>query len=105
MVDFPGLSPALTGSYHPVSKTGYAHWLQLNPALSVGVVEWTHATRHSSRRPVSVQKNKQTGQDASRQHDLGELSITLISSRFYSNKPLFHLSLRHVIICLGHHSQ
>ncbi len=35
---FSGLSPALTGSNHPVTEAGDTHWLQLNPGLSVGVI-------------------------------------------------------------------
>lgn len=48
--------PALTSSDHPMADAGYAHWLQLNPGLSVCVIERTHAARHSGRLPSSVQK-------------------------------------------------
>lgn len=48
--------PALTSSDHPVAEAGYAHWLQLNPGLSVCVIEWTHAACHSGRLPTSVQR-------------------------------------------------
>ena len=33
----------LTGSHHTVRNTSHGHWLELYPALAVGVVERTHA--------------------------------------------------------------
>lgn len=63
-----------------MAEAGYAHWLQLDPALPVGVVEWTHAARHSSRLPASVQeKNHQTRQDVRGPCHLGELITNLTS--------------------------
>ncbi|TNN53034.1 hypothetical protein EYF80_036727 [Liparis tanakae] len=39
---------------HAVAEAGDAHRLQLDPRLSVGVVERTHAARHRGGLPVSV---------------------------------------------------
>ena len=62
---------ALTSSNHTVADTGDAHRLQLNPGLSVGIIQRTHAARHGSRLPGSVQN--ETG-------DVDEAGTTLNSS-------------------------
>lgn len=64
--EFLGPGPTLTGSDHPVADAGDAHWLQLDPGLSVGVVERTHAARVGSRLPGSGQNSShQSRQDVS----------------------------------------
>ena len=64
-----------------MAKAGDTHCLQLDPSLSVGVIERTHAACHSSWLSASVEdENHQTKQDVSQQCDLGELRANLTYS-------------------------
>jgi len=60
----------LTGSDHAVAEAGDAHWLQLDPRLSVGVVERTHAARHRGGLPVSVTGHKKIKKNITMRADL-----------------------------------